>query len=760
MKTSRRLEVMLLRGVDQKVPPKEQAADNIVNFTIDLKTGGWDSRLGYEKFQTSAPVYGPFNDDTETYSTFVWSTQGGAIEHYMYERYVGTPGADTGNNQLCSVFGNPATETAFRTWRTPLQRRANDEPGAQYVPFGRHLIFLNGHDRPLKIDPMTGLMNRLGWNALPATPVPWQVDEEDGGGPGTQAAPLIEYPAKVAAVALSLPLIYREGSGRLDINPQEYGLGYATDEKVNCYRWKITFIGENGSESPLSQATDAVSWTTSAGPAASDYLCSTDPVGYRNKGLFGTSRHCIYLSDVPKGPPGTVARRLYRTKNLGEQSTTTALTDDAIAGGADEVFYYAFQVNNNDDTSLVDYVSDAGLVALAPLQSDSVIMPTAAPRFGVSYMSRLFLDGGQNDPYRVYFSNTNQPDSFGALSFFDFGTEEGGTVMGLKVYNNQLLVFRERAIDLIRPAMNQNGFISSPFIQGVGTRAPNSITTVPGVGVMFLSEDGVYAISGTNDGGSALQIKRLSDQIFETIERITTSVIARSVAAYSRKWGEWHCYVPFDGTEKPSKGIVYHVEKDAWSFRDDFPAGCLATDTNGNLIFGNQTGKPAGWAPGDNYEAGLFVISRKRIGGYTTPNTDPPTAVVKPPLISTYKTAWMDFGYPNQKKFVKYIYLYVLTEGDNTIAMTYFKDYSITGTTTVGRKMQRPEHADQPTYDGAVWATDAWTREMVTEVRYPVANEAVSHFAFELSTSEDIILLGYAVEYDTNKTQTAKGKTS
>ena len=74
--------------------------------------------------------------------------------------------------------------------------------------------------------------------------------------------------------------------------------------------------------------------------------------------------------------------------------------------------------------------------------------------------------------------------------------------------------------------------------------------------------------------------------------------------------------------------------------------------------------------------------------------------------------------------------------------------------------MQRPEHADQPTYDAAVWGTTAWTEEMLTEIRYPVANEAVSHFAFEISTTEDIILLGYAVEYDTNKTQTAKGKTS
>ena len=745
MKTNRKTEVVFLKGLDQKIPPGEQTAQKIINFTVDKKTGGWDSRIGYEKFQSSAGAYGPFNDDREIYSNFVWSTQNGGIQHYMYEKWSDVGGADTRDNKLCSVWGNPNVETTFRTWVGTLNRRASSEVGLQYVPYGRFLILLNGHDRPVRLDPMTGTILETGWSVRPGSPTPWGVDQDDMKPGGRVGAPMINY------IGNSL-----YSSGAWEIDEDEYGLGYGEDDKKNLYRWKVSFISDTGSESPLSPATESVGWTTSA----SDGTNVPDWGGAGGAGDFADQKQAVYLGDIPRGPLGTSARRIYRTKNLGQYSGAGTDADSAVSG-ADEVFYLVDQVNNNSDVHYVDCVSDMSLVLLAPLESDSIVMPSPAPRVGAAYMSRLFLDGGQNDSFRVYFSNPNQPESFGALNFFDYGSTEGGAVTGLKVYNNQLLVFRENAIDVIRPQGNNVGFITVPFVQGIGTKATNTITTVPGFGVIFLAEDGVYAISGTNNGGSSLQIKLLSREIFDFVERITKSVVARSVAAFSSKWGEWHCYVPFDGKDKPSLGLVYHLEKQAWSTREGFPVSSIATDDDGNFIFGNQTGKPAGWSLGDNYEAGLFVISRKRIGGYTySEPAGEPLATVKAPLTSTYKTAWMDFGYPNQKKFVKYVYLYVLTEGDNAIPMTYFKDYSITGTTTAGRKMQRPEHPDQTVYDSAIWGTSAWTEEMVTEIRYPIANEAASHFAFEISTNEDIVLLGYAVEYETNKTQTAKGKTS
>ena len=752
MKTRRKTEVVFLKGIDQKIPPAEQTAQKIVNFTVDPRTGGWDSRIGYEKFQTSAPLYGPFNNDTEIFSTYAWQTQNGAIQFYLYEKFVPSLGVDTGLNQLCSVWGNPAVETNFREWFTGLIRGGTDQPGVNYVPYGRFLIVMNGQNRPIRIDSRTGEGLQMGWSDRPSALDPWAVDQDDSKPSSSTGMPILDYGSIQGVGGIA-------SSGKLELYANSYGLGYPKSTSENSYRWKVSFISDSGSESPMSAASDALSWTTSDSAvdptnATGWYIAPTNIPGE-----FDDRRQAVFLEGLPVGPVGTVARRIYRTRNLGEFETGDAANYDAGIIGDHEVYYYVGQVNNNYETNYVDYTADTSLVTNAPLDSDSIPWPTPSPSYGASFYSRLFMDGGPGDQFRIYYSNPNQPESFGALSYFDYGSREGGAVTGLHVYNSQLLVFRERAIDVIRPT--SMGFITVPFVQGIGTQAHDTITTIPNLGVVFLGNDGIYLIAGTNEGGSSLNIERISDPILGTIERINKSLISRSCAAYSSTWEEWHCYVPLDGNDKPNLGIVLHTNKVAWSTREGFPVGCLTTDLEGNMVFGNKDGKPDGWVSPQDYEAGLFVISKKRIGGYTYADVGGEgTAVVKAPLTSTYKTSWMDFGYPAQKKYVKYVYLYVMTEGDNTIPITYFKDYSTTGTTTVGRKLQRPEFPDQVVYDTAVWDSAAWTEGMLTEIRYPVANEAVSHFAFEISTTEDIILLGYAVEYETTNLQTAKGKMS
>ena len=754
MKASKKVEHVLLTGINEQIPQGDGTATNISNFTVDPKTGGWDSRIGYEKFQTADALYGPFDPDGETFSNYVWSTQHGAIQHYMYERVKVVGGADSGLNQLCSVFGNPNTPSNSRVWIDSLVRRGTDDAGLQYVPYGRFLVILNGHNRPVRLDPRTGYAHPLGWVQRPAPPTPWGVDEDDTRPGGFQGAPIVDYPV----------YLHPKAEGMLEISGDTEGLGYSQATRKNAFRWRVSFISDSGSESPMSEATEALTWTTSPSDVASipDWdggIGAADPVpaaAVDMPGNFNLKRQAVYLGDLPRGPAGTVARRVYRTKNLGEFHTGTANADTGILGEIEEYFYVG-QVNNNNETAYVDYLPDLALTRLAPLETDSVELPVPAASFGAAYFGRLWLDGGPADPYRVYYSNPNAPDSFGATSFFDFGTSEGGAITNLLVYNNQLLVFRERAIDIIRPSAR--GFIQVPFVQGLGTKASNTITVVPNAGVIFLSNNGVYLLRGTNDGGGTLETHKLSENILGTIERLTPSVIGKAVATYSHTWDEWHCYFPADGAEKPNLGIVLHFKKDGWSIREGFPISSIATDGRGNIVFGEKDGRPAGWSNGDDYEAGLFVVSRRRAMGHVVNFVDGENETgLSPAPTSTYKTHWMDFGYPAQKKFVKYVYLYVLTEGDNTIGLTHFKDYSLTGTAATGRKMQRAEYVDQAVYDTAAWDTALWEENMVTEIRYPISQKDSSRFAFEIKTDADIILIGYSVEFAVNETITARGK--
>ena len=100
----------------------------------------------------------------------------------------------------------------------------------------------------------------------------------------------------------------------------------------------------------------------------------------------------------------------------------------------------------------------------------------------------------------------------------------------------------------------------------------------------------------------------------------------------------------------------------------------------------------------------------------------------------------------------------MLTKGDNTVPMTVFSDYSSPGTALTGKRMQRPEHQDQAVLDKAVWGTDKWQEQLVTEIRYEVPQKACSCFCFEIETSNDFTLIGYSIELSAADIRTGRAK--
>ena len=713
-----KLEVPRLDGVDELLPQADGSATKVENFTVDPATGGWDNRIGYEKFFPNAVLYQPFTHEGRIHSLYVWSTHNGARTFYLYESEIlgSASGCDLG-----FLVGNTGSGSGIvyidRFRKTPTL----NEPVTDYEPFGRYLIIVNGHDKPLKFDgeKENNQVRRLGWESVPGTVKPWTPDPSSVSGTTNGRHTWIKFITNIPGGALG-----NVQNGGLPFGFDEtYGLGSLTADAQNNYRWKVSFVSETGSESPLSPSSENASWVTPSG--ASNFQ----------------KRQGVFLEGLPIGPAGTVARRLYRTKNLGTGSGTSTK------------YYFVAEIKNNVEDTCVDYTPDQFLVTLAPSETESVLFPCPGARFAATFKNCLFLDGGQADPTRIYYSNPLNPDSFSASDYFDVGVRDGGDVTGMFAYYNSLILFRESSIELVR-GDPVNGFNVVPFIQGIGCKAINSVSAVPGVGIMFLGNDGVYRIFGGLDGGSQVQIEKMTTNLVKTEKRFNPALLARASATYSPKWREWHCYMPVDGEEKPSFGLVYHVDKNAWSTRTSFPVGCIAADQNGELVFGHNTGKPS--LGSSVWENGLFVISRARQNGYTVTGGD--TATPRAAPISTYKSNWMDMGKAAQKKFVKYLYLHVMTKGDNAIPITYYKDFDYSGTTSSGEKMQRPDHTDQGVFDTGVWDTAVWEDPFFTTIRYPIALGAASFFAFEVETNNDMVLVGYSLEFAANKTYTIKGK--
>ena len=691
-----RVDIKPLGGVSEVIPQKPTDASEIVNMTIHRQTMGWDTRVGYEKYDPKpANLWRPFDILKRIDSLFLWSRHQGAQDWIFLE----SGGTLYWLDELQSgVMGLQTVESGRVV--PPL-----GEPNTTYTPFGRFLIIVNGHDRPTKaamwpvwITPGATQKSLplydLGWRDAPMPPTVWGIDTNPGTVSGNQDVGIWA------------------GSSN-----DEIGLGSITSSDKNTYRYKVSFVNNAGSESPLSAASNTVKWTTpSSGTYANDRF--------------------IPKVEISTGQEGVVARRIYRTVNTKDGDPNIA-----------ENYYFCLEIANNQDTHFFDHVGDLALGSLAPGLTDSVMFPAPAARFSATFKNHLFLDGGTSEGTRLYWSKPGKPDEFDALNFVDLGGREAGEITGLHPYENFLIIMRERGIDIIRSVADANRniwFDAQPVSGSIGTKAKDTITTIPDLGVIFLASDGVYLMSGSRDGGGTIALKKVSDPIMKTIERLNPDVLARATAVYSHKWREWHCYFAADGEEKPSTGIVLHLDRIAWSVREDFPVSVATTTFNGDIIFGHNEGDGAL----ANVESGLFVITRRQAcGGEYQVHGQEQSVVDAPPCTSTYRSSWIDFNDASAKKKVHYIYVSMLSQGDNTLSMTYFKDYNFTGTSSPAIKMQRADHLDQKIFGESVVGTDTWDEELVTQVRFPISQGSCSNFQWEIETLNSAVILGWAVEY-------------
>jgi hypothetical protein len=706
MKTSRRLEVFPQKGIFIGIPSPADSANRLENFKYDAKTKSWHNMIGYERFFSNRNDFFPFSNSAfrAIDSVYVFQRHNGAQQWFLFETAGTLNYLNLSSNLFVELEDN-------RLVPTP------DQPHTSYEPFGRYVIITNGNDGPIKFrgQPRADAIQDLGWRSAPGTP-----NVRTVGAPDSTPQTFLD----------STDSFFNDEVAEDEQAQTDYrGLGTATADQVNRYSYKVSFLNEAGSESPLSQASVETRWTS----------VSTTRGGDSGVLLTGL------IIEIPTGPQGTIARRLYRTSN----------------GSSD--YFFCEQINNNIDEVFTDFKSDSQLGAAAPLASDSIIFPAPGCRFSASFKNSLFVDGGQMDPTRLYYSRPLQPDTYKNDDYFEVGTREGGDITGLMPYYNSLLVFRENAIDLIRGDALQ-GFELVPFIQGVGTLSPHTIVPIPNLGLSFLSQDGVYLLRGGLDGGSNLQLTKISVGLQEYFDRVSRDILPAAVGVYSQKERELHYYLSIDGQPTLNLGIVYHVDNGEFSTREGFPVKCLTTDKDGNIIFGYNenniyTGAPA-LSTNQEAKGGLAVISGiRQMGtkwsGSAYVDNDAPQ--------SKFRSSWHDFGYGPVKKHVKHVYLYILTKGNVDIQLDYYKDRSwadIDGAQTEFQNLQRADRADQAVYDNDfdVWGTALWEDKLLTPLRFDIADGACTDFAFEFTANQQIEFIGYAIEYSTDNTRIIQGK--
>ena len=336
----------------------------------------------------------------------------------------------------------------------------------------------------------------------------------------------------------------------------QYGLGDVTENVQYTYNYKMTMISDLGAESPLSAA-QSVSWSI---PNA------------QNK------RYGVAL-DLPIGQEGVVARRIYRTKEIATNG---------------ELYYFVSQLDENSSRFYIDAMPDRFLVDQAPSFTASTNITTDW-KFGEVWDNRLWLAAGS----RIIYSDKGIFEQFGVLAYFDLGNQTGGDITQLVAFYNNLIVFRETAINII--GFDTNSYNISTITNTLGTVASKAVVVIPQLGVVFINEQGVWMLSGGLNGGASISMQKISKPIDKLLRRVNRSMMHKAIAAYSYREKEVWLHLPTDDSTTPDFGFVLHLtpQNPMWSIRTDLETptnsywSAMTTTVNGYFPLGNDPN----WTP-------------------------------------------------------------------------------------------------------------------------------------------------------------------
>ena len=634
-------------GISQVLMPNIGDA-NTVNNCRYVSEGGWKADVGFESWWhapaswtvTSAIVTKYFTDKVD--AVYQWKRQG-TNDIYTFIEQSGQLYYAIGNKGQGATYSGTFYENDLVTIDSDRYIPKLGDVGSQFVNLGQHLLIINGRDRAILFSG-DQVYRDFGFTLQTASANPLDVDTQYADGKALTGGAAVWFNKKT-----------------------QYGLGYLefnsdgnVVENTYTYNYKMSMVSDLGAETPLS-ATQSVTWSIDDG----------DPA-YR----YGVAL------DLPIGQQGIVARRIYRTKEINNNG---------------ELYYFVTQINENSSRFFIDTLPDKFLVDQAPSFTASTTITTGW-KFGEVWDNRLWLAAGS----RIIYSNKGIFEQFGALAYFDLGNQTGGDITQLVAFYNNLIVFREGAINII--SFDTDSYNISTITNTLGTVASKAVVVIPQLGVVFINEQGVWMLSGGLNGGASISMQKISKPIDKLLRRVNRSMMHKAIAAYSFREKEVWMHLPTDDSTTPDFGFVLHLtpQQPMWSIRTDLETptnsywSAMTTTVNGYFLLGNDPN----WTPALNATTNKFgplqIMSSSvnwgqkcQISAYG----DNVTFTIADTAHNGHQ--WESAWYNSNENSVKVRYysveLRIMSYGDNGFDFFYGIDYSYTESTTSTQKQAKSE---------------------------------------------------------------------
>jgi len=274
------------------------------------------------------------------------------------------------------------------------------------------------------------------------------------------------------------------------------------------------------------------------------------------------------------------------------------------------------------------------------------------PKYSAVFKKHMFLAGDPAEDQNLYFS---APDDETKWAPADGGgvINVGFPIVAIKPFRDQLFIFGTTNIKRLQ-GNNISDFVLSEVTDDLGCLATDSVVEIGG-DILFLSQDGLRPVSGTNKIGD-VNLESLS----KNIQSIFTDVIfdidlngLSSVVIHQKS----QLRLFFSGAD--TTGIIA-------GFRENQSGGI-------SLEFGQLLGIQATCADSGYLGQYEYVIHGDSSG--KVHRQEQGSDFDGSEIFSVYQTPFLHMQDPEQRKIIHTVATYLRSEGDNNIVLSVLFDY-------------------------------------------------------------------------------------
>ena len=400
--------------------------------------------------------------------------------------------------------------------------------------------------------------------------------------------------------------------GRIGTTDTAFGTHFATDGDVaggidtSIYRYAVVYENTDGAYSARSVD----------GPKVSiefELAGADEPV----ERLLKKFR----LHDIPRGPSGTVARILLRTRNL--QRLPTGDFGD---------YHFLHRIPNNEAQEYIDDIPDGELGAV---WSDRASTPIGT-YLAKSFSGSLWLMRNDAYPYRVWWSEQEQagpiPESFMDSHWLDVFPSTGPITAAViaNISDAQkpfLLVFKEDATHYITGEYPnwQVGTLHSR----AGCAGPELVQTLPDGSIVWYGGGTFWKM--VNSG----EITDMGSGIRKRLQGANTRRVKLGVSWVDRQYREGIFVLPMDDSLQPNVQFVWDYQNQGWRIREDLRIDCALTlpEVDCTLLGGVTQYETAFGSVSANTDSGTVFVYHRSYPQFPVPTRQ-----------SDFITGWQSFS--------------------------------------------------------------------------------------------------------------------